>query len=98
MNSETPDNVSKTTGIGEVLLPTSVGRIVLRHELHHVRSHWWWFFLLGILLLVCGTLALAFPLLGSLVAVSVLSAVLLVAGVAMLVGAFWAGKWSGLLI
>jgi len=98
MNSETPHSNPETSGIGDVLLPAVVERILVRHELHHVRSHWWWFLLLGVLLLVCGTLALAFPFIGSVVAISVLSAVLLVAGVAMLVGAFWAGKWSGFLV
>ncbi len=98
MNSETPHDVSKSSDIGDVLVPTVVERVLVRHELHHVRSHWWWFLLLGILLLACGTSALAFPLLGSLVAISVLSAVLMVAGVVMLVGAFWTGKWSGFLV
>jgi uncharacterized membrane protein HdeD (DUF308 family) len=49
-------------------------------------------------LLICGTLAIAFPLMASLVAISALSIVLLVAGVATLVGAFWTGKWSGFLV
>ena len=48
--------------------------------------------------MVCGTLALAFPFIASLFAVSFLSIVLLVAGVATLVGAFWTGKWSGFLV
>ena len=97
MNSETHSS-PETSGIGDVHMPSVVERIVIRHELHHVRSHWWWFLLLGILLLVGGTAALAFPFRGSVVAISVLSAVLLVAGVVMLVGAFWAGKWSGFLV
>ncbi|MGO9115361.1 MAG: HdeD family acid-resistance protein [Thermoguttaceae bacterium] len=97
MNSETPQSTTETAEVKHVLLPTAVEQCV-RHELHHVRSHWWWFLLLGILLLVCGTLALAYPLRGSLYTMAVLSIVLLVAGVAMLVGAFWAGRWSGFLV
>jgi uncharacterized membrane protein HdeD (DUF308 family) len=54
--------------------------------------------LLGILLMICGTAAIVFPPISSLVAVTALSIVLLVAGVAMIVGAFWTGKWSGFLI
>ena len=48
--------------------------------------------------MVCGTLALAFPFMAPLFAISVLSIVLLVAGVATLVGAFWTGRWSGFLV
>ncbi len=49
-------------------------------------------------MLVCGTLALAFPFMASLVAISALSAILMVAGVATLVSSFWTGKWSGFLV
>jgi uncharacterized membrane protein HdeD (DUF308 family) len=48
--------------------------------------------------LFCGTLALAFPFVASLVAISALSIILMVAGVATLVGSFWTGKWSGFLV
>ncbi len=98
MNSETSQSTPETSGIGDILMPSAVERVVVRHELHHVRSHWWLFLLLGILLLLGGTLALAFPFVGSVATISVLSAVLLVAGVVMLVGAFWTGKWSGFLV
>ena len=97
MSSETPQSAAAATESKPVLVPTAVERLV-RHELHHVRSHWWWFLLLGSLLLVCGTLALAFPFIASKVAIDVLSIVLLVAGVATLVGSFWTGKWSGFLV
>ncbi len=97
MNSETAHKVTETTETTDVLLPPGVGRII-RHELHHVRSHWCWFLALGVLLLVCGTLALAFPFMASLVAISALSAILMVAGVATLVSSFWTGKWSGFLV
>ena len=49
-------------------------------------------------MLVCGTLAVVFPIITSVFAISLLSIVLLVAGVATLVGAFWTGKWSGFLV
>jgi uncharacterized membrane protein HdeD (DUF308 family) len=97
MSSENPQNAAVTTESKEVLLPTAIERC-MRHELHHVRSHWWWFLLLGSLLLVCGTLALAFPFIASVFAISFLSVLLLVAGVATLVGAFWTGKWGGFLV
>ncbi len=81
----------------QVIVPTAAAGVV-HHELHHVRSYWCWFLALGVLLLVCGTLAVGFPFVASLVAIRALSIVLLVAGVATLVGSFWAGKWSGFLI
>ncbi len=71
---------------------------VVRHELHLGRSHWWWFVLLGGLLLICGIAAITFPLAASVAAISVLSILLLVAGVATLIGAFFTGKWSGFLV
>ena len=60
--------------------------------------HWWWFLLLGVLLVVCGTTAFVFPAVGSAVAIDVLSILLLIAGAATFIGAFWAGKWSGMLL
>jgi uncharacterized membrane protein HdeD (DUF308 family) len=72
-----------------------------RYELAHLRSSWWWFLALGILLVVCGTLAIIFPVVTvatSLLSVIVIAVVLMIAGAAMIVGAFWAGKWSGFLV
>jgi uncharacterized membrane protein HdeD (DUF308 family) len=97
MNSEPSQSTSGTAETMHVLAPAAVERI-MRHELHHVRAHWWWFLLLGSLLLLCGTVAIAFPIITSVFAISLLSIVLLVAGVATLVGAFWTGKWSGFLV
>src|SRR5208283_3883554 len=68
------------------------------HELHHVRSHWCWFLLLGVLLLACGMLALAFPFVASVFAIRILSIILLVAGAATIIGSFWTGKWGGFLV
>ncbi len=73
----------------------------VRHELHHLRSNWWWFMLLGVLLTLTGTAAIVVPAatVGTTFAVTTLLGVLLlVSGVATIVGAFWAGKWSGLLL
>lgn len=74
------------------------GRLLVRHEFHHLRDHWCWLFALGLLLVVCGTVAIIAPLLATEIAVDFLAAVLLVAGVATIVAAVWAGKWSGLLV
>lgn len=89
---------------GEVPSHTASGDDIvatLRREFRHLRSHWWWFLLLGILLAVCGLAALIFPaltILTTFAAVVFLGVTLMVAGVATIVAAFWAGRWSGLLV
>jgi uncharacterized membrane protein HdeD (DUF308 family) len=73
----------------------------LGREFRHLKSSWWWLFLLGILLVVCGTAAIIFPMLTvitSFAAVVVLGVALMIAGVATIVTAFWAGRWSGVLV
>ncbi|OHB80343.1 MAG: hypothetical protein A2W31_15315 [Planctomycetes bacterium RBG_16_64_10] len=62
------------------------------------QSEWWWFLLLGIALIVLGTAGIAVPFVVSLVAVKFFGVLLLVAGVAQVVSAFWEGQWSGLFI
>lgn len=62
---------------------------------HH---YWWLFALLGVLLIIGGTVAIAYPFLSTVAAVLVLGAVLLVCGVFVIIGAFWAGKWSAMLL
>jgi uncharacterized membrane protein HdeD (DUF308 family) len=96
MNSESHTSPGAGDG-GPVVAPMSAAEFV-KHELHHVRKHWWWFFSLGILLLVCGVLAIVFPAAGSEIAIRVLSIVLMVAGIATIIGSFWAGKWGGFLV
>ncbi len=84
------------TGLGS----SPLGR-AMRHELHHMRKHWWWFLALGTLLVACGTAAIVFPQLTvetSFAVVIFLGALLLVGGVATIVGAFWAGNWTGLVV
>jgi uncharacterized membrane protein HdeD (DUF308 family) len=70
----------------------------IRHELEHLRDEWWWFLVLGILLVIAGVVALAIPFVASVAAVIVFGASLLVSGVATIVTAFWAGRWSALLL
>jgi uncharacterized membrane protein HdeD (DUF308 family) len=77
--------------------PGPLGQAI-RHELQHLRDEWWWFLILGILLVVAGTVALVYPFVSSVVAVTVLGVSLLVSGVATIVTSFWAGKWSAMLL
>jgi uncharacterized membrane protein HdeD (DUF308 family) len=68
------------------------------HELHPLRNQWWCFLLLGIALVVLGTLCIIDPFIPSLASVIFLGFVLMAAGITQIVSAFWAGKWSGMLI
>jgi uncharacterized membrane protein HdeD (DUF308 family) len=76
----------------------SATSLAVRHELHHLRSSWCWFLSLGVLLVLCGATALIFPVISSVAAIMVLAVTLMVAGVATIIGSFWAGKWSGFLV
>jgi uncharacterized membrane protein HdeD (DUF308 family) len=67
---------------------------IIEHELHHLRQEWWWFLALGILMVIGGTIALAYPFFSTISTVVVLGMTLLVSGVAMIVATFWAGRWS----
>jgi uncharacterized membrane protein HdeD (DUF308 family) len=88
---------SKTTGV-ETAAALPVARTELQRELGHLRSSWCWILSLGVLLVLCGAIAIVYPVLSSLAAISVLGVVLIVGGVATIIGAFWAGKWSGFLV
>jgi uncharacterized membrane protein HdeD (DUF308 family) len=74
---------------------------IVTHELEHLSSYWLWFLLLGLLLVVAGGAAIVVPAatVGTTFVVTILFGVLLmVSGVATIVGSFWIGKWSGFLI
>ena len=70
----------------------------LAHELSRFQKHWWLFTLLGVLLMICGVVAIAYPMVSSVSVVIVIAATLLVSGVAMVVAAFWTGSWSAFLL
>jgi uncharacterized membrane protein HdeD (DUF308 family) len=72
-----------------------LARRVLRHELEAIRGHWAWFLTLGIILIIIGTIAVAMPFVASLATAFAFGALLLVGGIAQLVGAFWTRDWSG---
>ena len=75
-----------------------VGRERLEREFSRVRSDWYWFALYGALLVVSGLVAIAVPPLAAVGAMIVLGVALLVCGTATIVLAFWAGRWSGMLV
>ncbi|MGD0897688.1 MAG: HdeD family acid-resistance protein [Thermoguttaceae bacterium] len=84
------------TSVGQSSAPGS-GPVV-RHELQYLQRYWFWPMLLGYLLVLCGAVALVYPAIASVAAVSVLAAILMIAGLATIIGSFWAGKWSGFLV
>jgi len=91
---QSDEDVKQEAGWGPV-------RESLRHELEHLRSQWWWFMLLGGLLVACGTAAVVFPAVmaaTSIFATLVLGVCLMLSGIATIVRAFWAGRWSGFLV
>jgi uncharacterized membrane protein HdeD (DUF308 family) len=67
----------------------------LRHDLDGLRGEWGWFALLGVGLLLMGFAALGSLVVASLATAVFLGALLLVAGVAEVVGSFWCRAWSG---
>ncbi len=71
---------------------------VRTHELHLLRSQWWCFLLLGISLVVLGTICIVEPLVPSLASVVFLGFLMMAGGIIQVVSAFWAGKWSGMLV
>ncbi|MBN1395031.1 MAG: HdeD family acid-resistance protein [Pirellulales bacterium] len=75
-----------------------VGRELLEQEFKHLRADWWWLILYGILLMVCGMVAIVYPGITAVAALVVLGVVLMIAGVATIIQAFWAGKWSGVML
>jgi uncharacterized membrane protein HdeD (DUF308 family) len=72
-----------------------LARRILRHELEAIKGHWASFLALGIILIIVGTIAVGMPFVASLATAVTFGALLLVGGIAQLVGAFWTRDWSG---
>ncbi len=67
-------------------------------ESEAIRRCWGWLFVWGILLLVAGTAAVLFPVLGTVFAIELLGFLFLLAAGGHLVAAFQARGWGGVLI
>lgn len=70
----------------------------LRHSLEALHDKWWCFLMLGIALVVFGTIALGSAFFVSVAAVVFFGLLMLGAGLAQVIAAFWSGKWDGFLI
>ncbi len=75
-----------------------LARRILRHELEAIRGNWAWFVALGAILIVVGTIAIGMPILTTLASAVAFGLLLLLGGIAQLVGAFWTRDWSGFFI
>jgi uncharacterized membrane protein HdeD (DUF308 family) len=75
-------------------------RFELLEELQALRSHRGWFLALGILMVVLGTIAIGWACTATITvaAVWLFGFFLLAAGITEILGSFWAGRWSGMLI
>jgi uncharacterized membrane protein HdeD (DUF308 family) len=60
-----------------------------------IATHWGWFLALGILLLVMGVAAIAFPFLSTIAAKIAIGWIFLVAGVVEVIHAFYVKRWTG---
>lgn len=67
-------------------------------QLEELQEHWIWFLILGIALIILGIFAIGHSAISTFAVVKVTGLVLLLTGVVQVVTAFWAPKWSGLLI
>ena len=67
----------------------------LRHELKALRGNWFWFVILGSALVILGVVALGSVVIASLAVAAAIGILLLLAGGAECVGAFWCRGWSG---
>jgi uncharacterized membrane protein HdeD (DUF308 family) len=87
--------VEEATNMSITSEEVRLARRVLRHELEAIRGNWGWILALGIIEIVVGMLAIGMPFAGSLATIAALSALLIIGGIAQLVGAFWTRDWSG---
>jgi len=67
-------------------------------QVEELQKHWIWFLILGISLMVLGLLAIGHSAIATFAVVKVTGLLLLLTGIVQVVTAFWAPKWSGLLI
>lgn len=69
-----------------------------KHELSHLSKEWWCFLITGMLLVIAGTFSIVYPLFTSVGVVILIGTILIISGIATIISAFWAGKWSAFLV
>jgi uncharacterized membrane protein HdeD (DUF308 family) len=63
----------------------------------HFREHWGWFLALGIVLVIAGIAAIAFPFLSTIAAKLAIGWIFLIVGIAEIIHGFFVPRWSGFL-
>ena len=66
------------------------------HELERLRKEWWAFLLLGIMLILGGAACISYPFFTTVGVMVFQGVALMLAGVAIVISAFWTGKWRRL--
>ncbi len=94
MSTQTPQPSNTPAGTE----PDSSPGNVVCHELAAMQHHWWWFLVLGISLVVLGTVAMGSTPFVTAVTVTLFGFIMVVGGLAQVVSAFWAGRWSGFML
>jgi uncharacterized membrane protein HdeD (DUF308 family) len=61
----------------------------------HFHEHWGWFLALGIVLVIAGIAAIAFPFLSTIAAKIAIGWIFLIAGIAEIIHGFFVPRWSG---
>lgn len=68
------------------------------NELARLRKEWWVFLLLGVLLILGGAACIAYPFFTSVGVMVFLGVTLMLAGLFLIISAFWTGKWSAFVL
>lgn len=69
--------------------------VALAETQRELSRHWGWFLALGILLVLAGIAAIAFPFLSTIAAKIAIGWIFLIAGIAEVVHAFYVKRWAG---
>jgi len=72
-----------------------VTKLEIRNAGDLLRSKWAWFLAVGVVLIVCGAVAVALPALSTIAASTVLGVVLVICGVVKIVEALQVKEWAG---
>ena len=68
------------------------------HELTRLKKEWWAFLLLGILLILGGVACISYPFFTTVGVMVFQGVALMLAGVAIIISAFWTGRWSAFML
>jgi uncharacterized membrane protein HdeD (DUF308 family) len=68
------------------------------HELARLKKEWWAFLLLGLLLILGGTACISYPFFTTVGVMVFQGVALMLAGVAIIISAFWTGRWSAFML